>query len=356
MLTRALGVGAVVAAGLVPSCQPSCEPPAPPSRDVDEVVALVVDGLDTAWTRVIDADLVETRYGLGSLVEVSGDGGQVHLVGTVTERTVSAAELDAAYALPSSQFAIAGVTRDLASDVGFTFIGDSLGVSITTGTNDELPALLDGVFVAPRYDSVGGRCTADPGCASTGLDAAENVPGGAGVVVMELGHQRRARIVRHEDRPGDGRAGRQGRRSGGVADQLDAQHRTPTGPTRTTPVSWPPPRVAGTACCRSPTGTPTAPGRAMTTGSSRPHPPRPRPGRPSWRCSSATPSSPSSPPPLTRSARRATPQSGRARSQAPIWARWFAVSRTCAPRSGDQRAMTAAMRRACLAGWRTIWW
>ena len=188
MLARAAGITAVVAAGLVPSCQPACEPPTgPPSRAVDEVVALVVDGLDTAWTRVIDADLVESRYGLGSLVEVIDDGGQVRLVGSVTERTVSTAELDAAYALPSSQFAIAGVHRDRASDVGFTFIGDSLGVGITTGTNDELPALLDGVFVAPRYDAVGGRCTADPGCVSTGLDAAAAVPSGASVVVMELG-------------------------------------------------------------------------------------------------------------------------------------------------------------------------
>lgn len=188
MLTRALGVSAVVVAGLVPSCQPACEPPpVSPPRDVDEVVALVVDGLDTAWTRVIDADLVETRYGLGSLVEVVGEGAQVRLVGTAAERTVSAAELDAAYSLPSSRFAIQGVTRDRTSNIGFTFIGDSLGVSITSGSTDELPALLDGVFVAPRYDAVGGRCTADPGCVSTGLDAAERVPGGAGVVVMELG-------------------------------------------------------------------------------------------------------------------------------------------------------------------------
>jgi hypothetical protein len=188
MLVRAAGIAAVLATGLVPSCEPSCAPPPQPGpRPTDEVVALVVDGLDSPWRRVIDADLVESRYGLGSLQAVSDEGDQVRLTGTAGEQVVTSAELDAAYGLPSSAFDTRGVARRRSVDAGFTFIGDSLGVSITEGGTDELPALLDGVFWNPRYDAVGSRCTADPGCRSTGLAAAQAVPAGTAMVVVELG-------------------------------------------------------------------------------------------------------------------------------------------------------------------------
>jgi len=100
---------------------------------------------------------------------------------------VSAAALDAAYGLQSSSFVIEGVTRDRSMDFAFAFIGDSVGVGITDGGTDELPALLDGVFTFPLFDAVGSRCTADPGCRSTGLAAAQAVPVGTELVVMELG-------------------------------------------------------------------------------------------------------------------------------------------------------------------------
>ncbi|MGI9054025.1 MAG: hypothetical protein ACR2HQ_15515 [Ilumatobacteraceae bacterium] len=190
MFVRALGVTAALAAALVPSCEPACGPPPPPPsepRPTDEVVALVVAGIDSRWTRVIDADLVEVRFGLESLREAFNEGDRVLLTDTSRTTEVSAATLDAAYALPSSTFVVEGVTRDRSMDFPFAFIGDSLGVSMTQSDTDELPALLDGVFAAARYDAVGARCTADPGCVSTGLAAAQAVPVGTELVVVELG-------------------------------------------------------------------------------------------------------------------------------------------------------------------------
>lgn len=209
MLVRALGIGAVALISLVPSCEPGCEPtpgPAPP-RSTSDIVALVVEGVGsgdapssstTPWTRIVDADLVASRYGLGSLIGVGTEpdptsphtgvwANRLLLEGSITSAVVSAIDFRGAYALPSAGFEVEAVTRDASRDDGFTFIGDSLGVSIADTATAELPTLLDGVFPNPRYDSVGGRCTADPGCVSTGLDAARAVPAGTGIVAIELG-------------------------------------------------------------------------------------------------------------------------------------------------------------------------
>ena len=185
MLVRALGFTAAVATALVPSCEPACEPPAP--RPTDEVVALAVYGLGSTWTRVIDADLVEVRYGLGSLREAVSEGDHVRLTGTQGTAEVSTADLDAAYSLPSSSFEVHGVPRARSMDSGFAFIGNSLGVSITESETAELPAVLDGVFTTVRYDAVGARCTADPGCRSTGLAAAQAITSDTEMAVIELG-------------------------------------------------------------------------------------------------------------------------------------------------------------------------
>ncbi len=185
VLVRALGFTAAFAAALVPACEPACEPPEPQSTE--EVVALAVYGLSSSWTRLIDADLVEDRYGLGSLREAVSEGVQVRLTGTAGTAQVSAADLDAAYSLPSSSFNVRGVTRDRSTNSDFAFIGNSLGVSITESETAELPAVLDGVFATVHYDAVGARCTADPGCRSTGIDAAQAITPGTEVAVIELG-------------------------------------------------------------------------------------------------------------------------------------------------------------------------
>lgn len=193
---------------LVPACEPGCEPPpGPPPRSTSDIVALVVEGVGsgdapssstTRWTRIVDADLVASRYGLGSLIGVGTEpdptsqhtgvwAQRLLLEGTIASAVVSAVDFRGAYGLPSAGFEVEAVTRDVSRDDGFTFIGDSLGVSISDTSTSELPTLLDGVFPNPRFDSVGGRCTADPGCVSTGLDAARAVPTGTGIVAIELG-------------------------------------------------------------------------------------------------------------------------------------------------------------------------
>ena len=54
--------------------------------------------------------------------------------------------------------------------------------------------------------------------------------------------------------------------------------------------------------------------------------------------------------------RRAPRTSGRGDSHPAIWARTFSISEKLAPSSGAHRQITPAIRRACLAGCRTIWW
>ncbi|MGH9272589.1 MAG: hypothetical protein ACRDZ2_15110, partial [Ilumatobacteraceae bacterium] len=173
--------------GLVPSCQPGCEPGPPPDpRSTTEVVALVVEGLDTRWSRLIDGDDLEAHYGLGSMESAELQGADVRLSGTAGSATVAATALRSAYGLPSASFAVEEVARGASTNTGFTFLGDSIGVGITD-SSPELPMLLDGVFWNPRYDAVGSRCTADPGCVNEGIVAAQAIPADTSVVVVELG-------------------------------------------------------------------------------------------------------------------------------------------------------------------------
>ncbi len=103
---------------LVPACEPGCEPPpGPPPRSTSDIVALVVEGVGsgdapssstTPWTRLVDADLVASRYGLGSLFGVGTEpdptsphpgvwANRLLLEGTIASAVVSAVDFRSAY-------------------------------------------------------------------------------------------------------------------------------------------------------------------------------------------------------------------------------------------------------------------
>ena len=77
----------------------------------------------------------------------------------------------------------------MVSPQDFVFIGDSVGFSVSESETAELPALLDGVFASTVFDVVGGRCTASPNCiGTTGVQAAQAIPNGTDIAIVELGY------------------------------------------------------------------------------------------------------------------------------------------------------------------------
>ncbi len=149
------------------------------------------------WTRIIDADVLEGRYGISTSAavrsendpSVSYDGVWDQRVRLTSSRTVSNWDFRNAFGLPSPGFTLRPVTRQLVTTQGFAFIGDSVGLSVTSSSSDDLRALLDGVFAASRFDAVGGRCTSRANCiGTTGVQAASQVPMGTQLVVVELGY------------------------------------------------------------------------------------------------------------------------------------------------------------------------
>ena len=103
---------------------------------------------------------------------------------------MSALNFRGSYGFPSHGIAsIRVITRDMVTPQDFAFIGDSVGFSITDSDTAELPALLDGVFATNVFDAVGGRCTASPNCiGTTGVQAAQAVPNGTEIAIVELGY------------------------------------------------------------------------------------------------------------------------------------------------------------------------
>ena len=103
---------------------------------------------------------------------------------------MSALNFRSAYGFPSHGIAsIRVITRDMITPQDFAFIGDSVGSSIAAADTAELPALLDGVFASTVFDAVGGRCTAAANCiGTTGVQAAQAIPTGTEIAIVELGY------------------------------------------------------------------------------------------------------------------------------------------------------------------------
>ena len=149
------------------------------------------------WTRVIDADVLESAYGLGSLVGARSEADpnrpfvgvwdqRVRLIGTNASAIVPNLTLRSAFGFPSHGFVVRAVTRGVVTSNSMRFIGDSVGRSISESATAELPALLDGMFATATYDAVPNRCTA--GCGLSGVGAAASVPSGTELVLVELGY------------------------------------------------------------------------------------------------------------------------------------------------------------------------
>ena len=152
------------------------------------------------WTRVIDAGALAAKFDLGTLTAAFTErdpatqwdgqwGNRVQLQGTAGSTVMSALSFRGSYGLPSHGISIRVITREMVTPQDFAFIGDSVGFSITDSDTSELPALLDGVFASTVFDSVGGRCTAAPNCTgTTGVEAAQAIPSGTEIAIVELGY------------------------------------------------------------------------------------------------------------------------------------------------------------------------
>lgn len=150
------------------------------------------------WTRVLDADTVAAVFQTGRplLVRTERDpttiydgiwGNRVRLETSSGLRLVTAPAFRSAFGLPSPGFTVRPITRDAVLPRRLALVGDSIGVSVTESGTAELPALLEGVFTATRFDSVVSRCTSGCG-ANNGIDAARAIPIGTSLAVVELGY------------------------------------------------------------------------------------------------------------------------------------------------------------------------
>jgi len=154
------------------------------------------------WTRVIDAETLASRYGLGTLTGASMteadravnrqfDGiwfNDVVLTGTAGTRRVEAWTFRGNLGLPSPGFTVRVITEDTTAG-NVAFIGDSVGRGVTQAGTSELRALTDGTFASIRFDAVDSRCTARTSCPGTsGVEAANALPTGLDLVVVELGY------------------------------------------------------------------------------------------------------------------------------------------------------------------------
>ncbi len=150
------------------------------------------------WTRIIDADSIAGRYGLSSANGVATRPDATPLVPPYDgiwgnevrlgqgKSPISAWDFRNDFGLPSPGFELIPVRRDLTSAGTFAFIGDSVGVGIVDCCGSNLKVLTDGVFSAAKFDALGGRPT--QGGSTDGVHAANQVPVGTDLVVVELGY------------------------------------------------------------------------------------------------------------------------------------------------------------------------
>jgi len=155
------------------------------------------------WTRIISRDSVLSRYPDADLSRVttvvdpesSYEGIYANRVrlgadeGNGDDEFVSAWSFRNAFGLPSPGFTLTPLRRGVESASSFAFIGNSVGESVT-GENygQELPLVIDGVFSAERYDALSSRRTVGGTVEPDGVGAAELVPIGTNLVVIELGY------------------------------------------------------------------------------------------------------------------------------------------------------------------------
>ncbi|NND75138.1 MAG: C26 family cysteine hydrolase domain-containing family, partial [Ilumatobacter sp.] len=154
------------------------------------------------WTRILDADMLESRYGLGQLTsaamtEAAGSWEQqfdgiwfndVVLAGTSGTERIEAWDFRNAFGLPSPGFTVRVVRAD-AAGTSFAFIGDSVANSIASDGAAEFDRLIDGTFTSSTIIAQDSRCTTKTICPGpTGVQAAADLPDGVDLVLVELGY------------------------------------------------------------------------------------------------------------------------------------------------------------------------
>jgi peptidoglycan hydrolase-like amidase len=154
------------------------------------------------WTRIIDADTLEAKYGLGSLTAASMveaasatyqkyDGiwfNDIVLSGTGGTKRMQAWDFRGAHGLPSPGFTVRVITEDTTGR-SFGMVGDSIGYGIANSATSEFRTLTDGTFASTTIDVYISRCTTKTVCAGTsGVEAAAKLPMALDLVVVELGY------------------------------------------------------------------------------------------------------------------------------------------------------------------------
>ncbi|MDG0975040.1 SpoIID/LytB domain-containing protein, partial [Ilumatobacter sp.] len=169
---------------------------------VDDIGDDTISNPNHRWTRVIDADTLESRYGLGQITSAamteaaqsqyrSYDGiwfNDIVLTGTRDTERMQAWDFRRSFNLPSPGFTVR-VIRENTTSKSFGMIGDSVGESIAAGGISEFNRLIDGTFASATISTRVGRCTTRVSCPGTsGVEQAALLPTGLDLVVVELGY------------------------------------------------------------------------------------------------------------------------------------------------------------------------
>ncbi len=169
---------------------------------VDDIGDDTISNPNHRWTRVIDADTLESRYGLGQITSAamteaaqsqyrSYDGiwfNDIVLTGTRDTERMQAWDFRRSFNLPSPGFTVR-VIRENTTLKSFGMIGDSVGESIAAGGTSEFNRLIDGTFASATISTRVGRCTTRVSCPGTsGVEQAALLPTGLDLVVVELGY------------------------------------------------------------------------------------------------------------------------------------------------------------------------
>jgi peptidoglycan hydrolase-like protein with peptidoglycan-binding domain len=149
------------------------------------------------WTRVLDADALASRYGLGTLtgavmVEAGSavnrqfDGiwfNDIVLTGTAGTKRIPAWTFRGEQGLPSPGFDVRIVSRDT-QGTRAALIGDSVGES----AKDEFTTLTDGMFSSLTVDTLVSRFITKVPPSPSGVQVASGLPTNLDVAVVELGY------------------------------------------------------------------------------------------------------------------------------------------------------------------------
>lgn len=153
------------------------------------------------WTRVIDADTFAAQHGLGTITGASmqttnaanyqGFDGvwfdDIVITGTSGTYRQQAWDFRNAMGYRSPGMTVR-VIRENTTSSSMALIGDSVGNGITA-SNGEFRQVTDGTFTSQTIDAVDSRCTTRESCAgTTGVAAANALPNGLDVVLVELGY------------------------------------------------------------------------------------------------------------------------------------------------------------------------